>query len=555
MSRPKKIQTESTVRKMPDPSPLMKWKPTKDDIIVEPDNGNMIFHFEYNMPEPNTLGKYDIFIIKKKAYCNFLDTLCRYFNFFIKFYDPEEEFRMAYLRIKYTIDKLKLFDLDKFDGDADAATDALITFIYDTIFTDEIIANINKMCEENCIDDIEGSNPEQRKYKGQEDLHLESLEYTNQHIRIMHKISFGMKIIAPIMLHFHSRNFIKVTKEDEIYFKFYKRLFNIFNEATDTDPGVDLYNKLYVTVKNKVYESRRTNMTIFNNYDIYGEDTDLLVHRILMGSFISDAMFKLTFPETWDYTEGKFKENPAGFIKVVIKKQLEVYRKKVYEKDLCEVTNSTSDDGLSTMDKMQMQLEKLDEGIITITDVNIETTMKKIRERLDVEITTDEVQYYMKNMKLDNKLQNNLILAYFADDFGTFRDMQSLTRIDYIILILLIKKQLILENGYEANEFVEAAKLPYILTGNVANKISTRIIRNNKFLAKLESSELYIKLVTQKYRLLEQIQPNFIKSTLSSFINTQFTYCAYEAPELLGTPIEYSEDRIADELLVFLNSI
>lgn len=555
MSRPKKDPSKVVIRKMPDPSPLMKWKPVKDDIIVEPDNGNMIFHFEKNMPEPNTLGKYNVFIIKKKAYCNFLDTLCRYFNFFIKFYDPEAEFRMAYLRIKYTIDKLRLFDLDKFDGSISAASEALISFIYDTIFTNEIVANINKMCEENSIDDIEGSNPEQRKYKGQEDLHLESLEYTNQHIRIMHKISFGMKIIAPIMLHFHSKNFIKVTKDDDDYFKFYKKLFEIFNESTDTNPGVDLYNKLYVTVKSKVYESRRTNMTIFNNYDIYGEDTEILVHRILMGSFISDTMFKLTFPETWDYNEGKFKENPAGFIKVIIKKQLEVYRKKVYEKDLCEVTNSTNDDGLSTMDKMQMQLEKLDEGIVTITDANIETSMRKIRERLDVEITEDEIQYYMKNLKLDNKLRDGLILAYFANDFGTFRDMPAIPRRESIILILLIKKKLILESGYDADEFVETARLPYILTGNIANKISTRTIRNNKFLSKLESSELYIKLTTQKYRRLEQIQPNFIKSLISSFINTRFTYCAYEAPELLGTPIEYSEDKTADELLVFLDSI
>ena len=547
-------KAEQPVKKKPAPSPLMLWKPKKEDIIVEPDNGNMIFHFERIMSSPNNLEKYDTFIIKKKAYCNFLDTLCRYFNFFMKFYDPEDEFRLAYLRVKCAIDKLKMFDLDKYDGDIEKANDALIDFIYDMIFTDTIIENINKMAEENCIDDIEGNTLDKDKYKGQ-DEHLESLEYTNQHIRIMHKISFGMKIIAPIMLHFHAKNFIKINKEDEIYFKFYRRLFDIFNEATDTDPGVNLYNKLYVTVKSKVYESKRSNMTIFNNYDIYGEDVELLVHRILMSSFISDAMFKLTFPETWCENKGGFKENPTGFIKVVIKKQLEVYRKKVYEKDLCEVTNSTNEDGLSTMDKMQMQLEKLDEGIITITDANIETTMKKIRERLDIEITEEEIQYYTKHMRLDNKLQNSLIFAYFANDFGTFRDMQSLTRRDYIILVLLIKKKLILENGYDSDGFVETAKLPYILSGNVANKISTRIIRNNKFLSKLESSELFIKLVKQKYRLLEQIQPNFIKSILSSFINTQFTYCVYEAPELLDKPIEYSEDKIADELLVFLNSI
>ena len=86
MARPKMNKAEQPVKKKPAPSPLMLWKPKKEDIIVEPDNGNMIFHFERIMSSPNNLEKYDTFIIKKKAYCNFLDTLCRYFNFFMKFF-------------------------------------------------------------------------------------------------------------------------------------------------------------------------------------------------------------------------------------------------------------------------------------------------------------------------------------------------------------------------------------------------------------------------------------------------------------------------------------
>ena len=62
-------------------------------------------------------------------------------------------------------------------------------------------------------------------------------------------------------------------------------------------------------------------------------------------------------------------------------------------------------------------------------------------------------------------------------------------------------------------------------------------------------------MTSGKYKNLMEIQPDYIMGLLSSLINSTFTYVVYEADELLGKPIEYSEDKIADELLFFLNSI
>ena len=65
----------------------------------------------------------------------------------------------------------------------------------------------------------------------------------------------------------------------------------------------------------------------------------------------------------------------------------------------------------------------------------------------------------------------------------------------------------------------------------------------------------YQNLIENKYRAMNQINPDFIQKLLSQFINTKFTYVTYENPDLLGMPIEYSDDKISDELLFFLNSI
>ena len=126
-----------------------------------------------------------------------------------------------------------------------------------------------------------------------------------------------------------------------------------------------------------------------------------------------------------------------------------------------------------------------------------------------------------------------------------------------MVLLVLLKKKLLLELGYEDEEEgkIHNASLPYILSGNVSDKINTRIIRNNKFLVKIKESDMYKELIERKYQMLSYIKEDAIISILSQVINTKFTYVTYEYPELLGTEINYSEDKISDELLFFLNSL
>ena len=148
-------------------------------------------------------------------------------------------------------------------------------------------------------------------------------------------------------------------------------------------------------------------------------------------------------------------------------------------------------------------------------------------------------------------------MGYYSKYFGGYRDLQLLTRRDYIILLLLLKKKLLIELGYEEDDAgnIHYASLPYILTGNLTDKVNTRIIRNNRFIAKLEESSMYQNLMQNKYRLLDSIKPEEIKKKLSNIVNTRFTYVAYEHQELIGVEIKYPEDKITDELLFFLNCI
>ena len=228
-------------------SKIVTWKPTPNDIIVDHDGKIFLIYFE-KLFSPPTLKVYDRFIIKKGSYEKQLEVIVKYINFFMKFYDTENEMATAYLKIKFAMDKDKRFTPDN--------PNELIDLIYELLFTPSIVEKVNKMVEENYLDDIE--NGDNSKYSGKEKKHLESLEFTNQHIKILLRISFGMKCISPILFHYVSTNVIKLNKNSDLIYRFYKRLFDIFSD------NVNMYNKLFVYTKTKVLESKSHNSAIFD---------------------------------------------------------------------------------------------------------------------------------------------------------------------------------------------------------------------------------------------------------------------------------------------------
>lgn len=572
---------------------IIKWKPRQDSqVIVEQDGKLFICHFGKvfgnDFQTKKKLKVYERFLIGKESYINQLDTITSYTNYFINVYDDDDELVTAYLKIKYALDKQKIYTSENMDS--------YIDFIYEVMFTPTMIEKIIQLVEDNYQDDIEQNSEQRKKYVKNGKVHMESLEFTNQHMKILLQISFSMKIISPVLFHYIQLNSIKIGKDSEIIFQFYRRLFKIYGYSDayeirgiggdvlrsgikrdeflsflvdhgleesnskstmypfiDNDgvlkyytrSKVDIYAKLYVYVKAKVLESNANNKLIFDQREIFGTDLESVVHQFTRKVLISENCVKY-----------KFSNNITGFNKTIIKYQLGYFLKDQYAKNLTEVTNTHTSEGLSGSDKMLMNANKLDEGVVSIVDINISKTVKKIKHDIDVPLSDEEIQYYMENHN-PAKIQTQLVYGYYAKYFGNYRDLNLLTKRQYITLLIILKKKLLLDLGYEDEEdHIHYASLPYILTGNLlSDKINTRIIRNNKFITKIENNRMYQDLINNKYRLLNYIKPEAILSLLSTIINTKFTYVTYEQPELLGTEIDYNEDKISDELLFFLSSI
>lgn len=586
-------------------SKINTWKPANSkQIFVEQDGKIFVCWFDKVFQEPK-LAKLNKFYIKKGSYENQLDIITKYINFFINNYDTDHELINAYLKVKFETDVKHTFTEENMD--------AYISFLYEVIFTDSLIEKINQLVEDNYLDDIEADSEEKRKkYMKNEKKHLESLEFTNQHIKILLRISLAMKIMCPALFHYHAINTIKIEKDSDNIYRFYRPLFQIFgkvkketdnayvsdegyfyvyNESTqyydkydDMDSTLmeanipsttvenmvgltvehrvyyadyNMYNKLYVYVKAKVNESYSNNSPIFDQQEIFGVDLYSVIQSFVRRVLISENIVKYKFNNIWDAKLKKYKENVIGFNKTIIKYQLIYFLKEQYSKNLTEVTNTKNSDGLSGVDKLLMNLSKIDESITIMADINIPMTIDYLKKRFEVSITEDEIDYYVKNHHPDN-IQILLVRSYFAKYFGSYRDLNLLRRRDYITLVILLKKKLMAELGYDGpveDGEVRPVALPYIITGNSSDHINTRVIRNIQFTQKVEDSYTFQHLQDDNHKYLNFIKPDFDMSLLSSLVNTKYTYVEYENQNLTGQEIVYSDDKIADEALFFLTSI
>lgn len=450
---------------------------------------------------------FNTFVIKRESYVKLLPSISKYINYFIKFYDTDNELIVSYLMLKHQIDnKEKLIN-----------PKAFIKMLYSILFTETMIQKIHRMVDDNYYIDLEANKKE--KY-------AEALEFTNEHARIMMKISMSMKIMVPVVFHYINRN--NLYKRVSL-FSFYEKLFYMFDEH------VNIYNKLLITTQAKIKRHTSHNSLLWTQREIMGTDPLIYMNTLLRENIISDTMVKYVF-----------NKNIISFNSVVIDTQLKFFSMTKYSHTLRELSGTKDAEGLSGLDKLEMNSAKIDESLVILSTVNIKKTIKRLQHKFGIHVDKDEIRYYLEHHEI-NKFQVQLIYYFYAKHFGGYQDLNLLTKTQYIKLMVLLKKRL---------QYQGFMYLPQLISGNI-ERLVKRTIQNKKFLDKIETSSVYQSIIKDKFGILSETnKSNMIINILSTLLNSSFTVVDYDFREKLGENIEINTpDILSDEFLNFLNQI
>jgi len=485
-----------------------EWEPSKKDIKITYDGKLVVIPFNKIFDRQNN-DALNNFIIKKESYVKKLDHITHYINYFIKYYDKDNELLLSYLKFKFLID----------NKDNNIPISTFIKLVYNILLTNTLVSKINDLVEDNYYIDL-SSDDTGKKYN-------ETLEFTQKHAKVMMAISMAMKIMVPIM--FHYLNSYGLIKDRKYIYRFYEGLFDLFGKE------VEIYNKLWISIYSKVNVNYVRNSVIWSQREIFG--TNALTHmtELLKDKIISETFFKY-----------EFNKNIISFNYVVLDKQLRFFLVEPYKLNRIELSAHRDATGLSGLDKLEMNAAKIDESTVILSDINIKKTIKRIKKKMHIDISKEEIDYYKYNLNI-TKFQSQLVFYYYAKYFNGYRDLLLLNRTQYLKLLIMLKKRL---------QFQSCIYLPQIVSSNVESKLNARTIRNDKFLTKIESSAIYQHIIQDKYSSLNDIgKEDLIINLLSTLLNTTFTFVDYDNKDLLGKPIEVNQDVISDEFLNFLNQL
>ena len=426
--------------------------------------------------------QFNCFILTtKRCYNNddMRDHLCKYLNYFEKFYDPEHELLAVFYQIKYLIDYEDSY-----------TKEALMYDLKRYILQGRIGHRVSMMNEDNYNLDL--SYYRNSKNPG--------LQYTNKHGLILMEISLFQNIFIPILTHF-----IAVRKIKEI--KFF--LLEFFQMIIDKYDSVDIINKLYETALSTVEKNADAHPILWNMQNIRAKN--VTTHSI---QTVMNIILQIVPKYTYDKNIINF--NYKSVLKSTSYQVIDIG----YEFNLKSLSSSKrDDDNNSEFDKFDAHIRKADESLYVQNKVNCEDTIMNICRQYPV--SEEEIDFYERELTKDGKkliidFQKTLIFNLFYNDFGDIRSINAINARDYVRLVIAAKKKLLAQN---------MKLLPYVVSGKIVRLVN-RVAINKKELTKIEASQYY-PLIERKYR--NPKMSKLIYSIIATMLSSKFQFIDYQS--------------------------
>ena len=538
-----------------------------EDSYVYPMDKAVILNIKKYIPEsfekamkkdPEMLEKLKTFAIERTAFQNKTKDICNYVDYFIEQYDEDKELPLAYLSLKQIID----------DEKYQLTAQEFQKLLYKRLFSPRLKKAIYRLVHDNYHIDVTVDAKSGRIYDDPDD-------FTNEDAKRFLAISMMMKIAIPPVEHFISvyKQYSAIPVQDLIVDIFTEIFYSIGN-VTDSelilygtmkDVGTvdvidyenrenhndididdliemeeqaadDLMKKLYKFVNGRLRKHSKNNQLLWSQQSaLRGVTEDAHRDRLLSKYIFYDNFFKFNF-----------KENLVSFLQSIVGTQLK-YTINItkYKMNPIRVDNVKGSEGLSSIDKLEQSMVKIDESQVVRVDLSIVDVLDRLEKEVGP-ISDEEIDYYSQFPINQNSFRNYVLENLYAKRFGGFQELRSMPDRSYTKLAIIAKRQL-KKAGYQ--------QLPSFITSVVQGRVSNRMLQNTKYISKLRQSATFAHLMNDNYKALKGYRDGMIIEDESKLLNTIFCYVEYETPEVTGDPIPFDEDIISDEYMTALDNV
>lgn len=452
------------------------------------------------------------FVIKKLTHFNSISTTINYINYFIEYYDLDRTFVTNYCRVKSITDKSYVSDT--------YSIDMFIDLLNKYILNPETRAKVELMTEDNFnVIDYENN-----LFKGND-----SLKFTNEHCKLLMNISLFFKLIIPIANHFIYLKNIQNEAVNDFLLKIFYAIVKVFD-----DNGINIVNKIFSICSSKSNTMAYKHAMLWKQlYPIYGKSPDSFMLEKLLTPILIAIIPKYTYNKSM-----------LSLNKTVIEQAIDGERSwntPFINKEINDIDRD--EDGLSALDKIEINMIKNDESELLVNRIIIEETINDLMETYGP-ITSDEFEYYMNESDHIDETQRDIINLIFANSFGSTRILDYIKKIEYIKLIIIMKRRL-LRRDFKL--------LPYLLSGRVKKKTRKKI--SNKLMDKI--SPLYQSILDGSYSYASDIikQSEIIERLIYVLAYSEIEFVDYEREEYRGQLIDASPDIVASEVLRIISTL
>lgn len=472
--------------------------------------------------------------MNKVSFINNIANPLRYINYFIEYFDDDDELMRAYFHVMFQI------MLDEIDLDPTA----FIETVYAAFTTDSMIEKLVRMIEYNTDDNL---------VKKADRVYDESIQLTIEHLKAIMGVSCLHKFVIPLVSHYYNTRTRLLEEahmtDKDLYYYVFTSFIPIFDETYD----ICLYNKLYHTSTTRITKTVNQESGMWDRRRRVGTTPTSYTNE-LMRDFVIDISQKAVFSKS-----------AIVFIHVCMDKAIRNTLIQPDKYDYTEMAMEASDsvnETISRFDRWQTdksfhsQRDRI-RSHVSIKDsidrfgYRVGLDFKKMRsdKKKDIEATRElreEFAYYRDNIVQPmNDAQLYLIHLYYSSMLGNTEDAKTMEPSDIIKVIMIMKRD------FEARNY---SYLPFFISGKVDAAAGKKY--NRKRVEKLITAHpLYDDWIAEYEYTDGLLNKEKMYNEIKTIVACPIVVVDYEHPEMCDQLMKPVEVCVVDEIMRFYCSL